>query len=123
MPLFLLQIDYLVDCHYSEEAKRLWVIGGTNAGTIGYFPVNYNGVAAIGSPEAVLEGGHAGVVRSVLPMSSMQRGGIFGWTGGEDGRLCCWLSDDSPQINRSWISSELIIKSPTTRKKSRHHPY
>jgi hypothetical protein len=123
-----LQIDYFVDCHYSEEAKRLWVIGGTNAGTLGYFPVNYNGAATIGSPEAVLEGGHTGIVRSVLPMSIVHGGlpqnqGIFGWTGGEDGRLCCWLSDDSPQINRSWISSALIMKSPTTRKKSRHHPY
>ncbi|XP_062145538.1 WD repeat-containing protein GTS1 [Alnus glutinosa] len=122
------QIDYFVDCHYSEEAKRLWVIGGTNAGTLGYFPVNYNGAATIGSPEAVLEGGHTGIVRSVLPMSTVHGGlpqnqGIFGWTGGEDGRLCCWLSDDSPQINRSWISSALIMKSPTTRKKSRHHPY
>ncbi|KAG6703912.1 hypothetical protein I3842_07G109600 [Carya illinoinensis] len=121
-------VEYFVDCHYSEEAEQLWVIGGNNAGTLGYFPVNYNGVVAIGSPEAVLGGGHTGVVRSVMPMSSLQGGlaqnqGIFGWTGGEDGRLCCWLSDDSPQINRSWISSALIMRSPRTRKKSRHHPY
>ncbi|KAB2052678.1 hypothetical protein ES319_A12G139300v1 [Gossypium barbadense] len=43
-------------------------------------------------------------------MPTMQSGtpqsqGPLGWTGGEDGRLCCWKGDDSPGINRSWISS------------------
>ncbi|XVF32755.1 hypothetical protein REPUB_Repub17cG0110600 [Reevesia pubescens] len=120
-------VDYFVDCHCSG-GENLWVIGGTNAGTIGYFPVKYKGGGAIGPPEAVLGGGHMGVVRSILPMSSMQSGpaqsrGIFGWTGGEDGRLCCWMGDDSPEISRSWISSALVMKSPRTCKKSRHHPY
>lgn len=122
------QVDYFIDCHYSGEGENLWVIGGTSAGTVGYFPVNYKGEAKIGSPEAVLGGGHTDVVRSILPMSSMQSRptqshGIFGWTGGEDGRLCCWRSDDSSEINRSWISSAMVIKSPNTRKKNRHHPY
>ncbi|KAL4603575.1 hypothetical protein ACB092_10G133800 [Castanea dentata] len=92
-------VDYFVDCHYSKEDERLWVIGGSNSGTIGYFPVNYNGVG---------------------PKPNQ---GIFGWTGAEDGRLCCWLSDESPQINRSWISTALIMRSPGTRKKNRHNPY
>ncbi|KAH8489188.1 hypothetical protein H0E87_024727 [Populus deltoides] len=118
-------VDYFVDCHYPGEGDSLWLIGGTNAGALGYFPVNYKG---IGSPEAILGGGHTGVVRSVLPMSSMKGGpaqsrGIFGWTGGEDGRLCCWLSDDSTGINRSWISSALVMKSPKARKKKRRTPY
>ncbi|OMO63830.1 hypothetical protein CCACVL1_22252 [Corchorus capsularis] len=120
-------VDYFVDCH-SSGGDDLWVIGGTNAGSIGYFPVKYKGAAAIGPPEAVLGGGHMGVVRSVLPMSSMRSGpaqsrGIFGWTGAEDGRLCCWMTDDSTGVNRSWISGELVVKSPRTHKKSRHHPY
>ena len=119
------QVDYFVDCHYPGEGDSLWLIGGTNAGALGYFPVNHKG---IGSPEAILGGGHTGVVRSVLPMSSMKGGpaqsrGIFGWTGGEDGRLCCWLSDDSTGINRSWISSALVKKSPKARKKKRRTPY
>ncbi|KAJ0053130.1 hypothetical protein Pint_00987 [Pistacia integerrima] len=122
------QVDYFVDCHYSEDSGNLWVIGGTVAGTMGYFPVNYKGVTTIGSAEAVLGGGHSAVVRSVLPMSSMrskpaQSQGIFGWTGGEDGRLCCWLSDESVETNRYWISSSMVTRSPTTRKKNRHHPY
>ncbi|CAL5357617.1 unnamed protein product [Camellia sinensis] len=121
-------VDYFVDCHYSMKDDHLWVIGGTNAGTLGYFPVNYEGTGSIGSPEAVLHGGHTGIVRTVLPLSGMRSGpthsrGVFGWTGGEDGRLCCWMSDELSDVNRSWISSELVVKSPTTRKKRRHHPY
>ncbi|XP_011033552.1 PREDICTED: WD repeat-containing protein 89 homolog [Populus euphratica] len=121
-------VDYFVDCHYAGEGDSLWLIGGTNAGALGYFPVNYKGARAIGSPEAILGGGHTGVVRSVLPMSSMKGGpaqsrGIFGWTGGEDGRLCCWLSDDATGTNQSWISSALVMKSPKARKKKRRNPY
>ncbi|KAK6154191.1 hypothetical protein DH2020_013830 [Rehmannia glutinosa] len=122
-------VDYFVDCHYSTEEDRLWVIGGTNAGTFGYFPVKYGTLNTIGSPEAVFQGGHIGIVRSVLPMSSIpgriskSHGGIFGWTGGEDGRMCCWSSDNSIETNYSWISSTLVEKSPKTRRKTRHSPY
>ncbi|XP_050203689.1 WD repeat-containing protein GTS1 [Mercurialis annua] len=122
------QVDYFVDCHYPGEGESLWVIGGTSGGALGYFPVNYSGAGGIGSPGAILGGGHSGVVRSILPMSNVKGGspqgqGIFGWTGGEDGRLCCWLSDSSAEINRSWISSAFVMRSPNSRKKSRHHPY
>ncbi|XP_057963531.1 WD repeat-containing protein GTS1 [Malania oleifera] len=114
-------VDYFVDCFRGED-ERLWVIGGTNAGTVGFFPVTYRGMGGIGAAEAVLEGGHTGLVRSVLPFSNAA--GIFGWTGGEDGRLCCWLSDESSEINHSWTSTALVMKSPhISRKKNRHHPY
>lgn len=122
------QVDYFADCHYSEEGERLWVVGGTNAGTLGFFPVSYKGGASIGSPEALLVGGHTDIVRSVMPISSIrgapnQSQGIFGWTGGEDGRLCCWSSDDSSETDHSWISSTMVMKSPKNRKKNRHQPY
>lgn len=119
-------VDYFVDCHYSVEDDNFWVVGGTNGGTIGYFPVKYRGTRSILAPEAVLDGGHSGVVRSVVPtrVGPTQSQGVFGWTGGEDGRLCCWLSDDNCDVNnRSWISSALALKSPKTRKKNRHQPY
>lgn len=124
----ILQVDYFVDCHYSGVDDRLWVIGGTGSGTLGYFPVDYNSPASIGSPEAILEGGHSGVVRTVLPVSNVcsslsHSKGIFGWSGGEDGRLCCWLSDESSQSHRSWITSALVVKSPRSRGKNRHNPY
>lgn len=123
-----MQVDYFVDCHYSREEDRLWVVGGTNTGTLGYFPVSCEGVGAIGSPEAVLASGHTDVVRCVLPMSkicskSVQIQGIFGWTGGEDGRLCCWSSDASSDSQQSWTSSTLVMKLPKSRKKNRHSPY
>lgn len=79
----------------------------------------------MGSPEAILEGGHAGVVRSILPASGSPghpNNGMFGWTGGEDGQLCCWLSDETSDVNRAWISSTLVMKSSKTRK-NRHQPY
>ncbi|KAF9669339.1 hypothetical protein SADUNF_Sadunf14G0097400 [Salix dunnii] len=76
-------VDYFVDCHYPGEGDSLWLIGGTKAGALSYFPVNYKGVRAIGSPEAILGGGHKGVVRSVWPQV-MHEGGTFP----EPGHIC-----------------------------------
>ncbi|XP_042392517.1 WD repeat-containing protein GTS1-like isoform X1 [Zingiber officinale] len=119
-------IDYFVDCHYSEIDDRLWVIGGTGSGTLGYFPIHNDHAGTIGVAEAILEGGHAGVVRTVLPASGTQRSisknNIFCWTGGEDGRLCCWLSDEPSGSNSSWISKSLVMRSHKDRS-LRHHPY
>ncbi|CAN6333728.1 unnamed protein product [Urochloa humidicola] len=120
-------VDYFVDCHYSLPDDRLWLIGGTSAGTLGYFPVRNDPAGAIGSAEAILEGGHTGVVRTVYPAAGTheslgQNRGIFGWTGGEDGRLCCWRSDEIAEINKSWISSSLVSKLQK-KTKGRHQPY
>ncbi|XP_078177068.1 transducin/WD40 repeat-like superfamily protein isoform X1 [Carex rostrata] len=126
-------VDYFVDCHYSSTEDRLWLIGGTSSGTLGYFPITQkcNGTT-IGAAEAILEGGHMGVVRSILPANADQTSsnlgksrGIFGWTGGEDGRLCCWLSGESDTLggNPSWISSSLVMKPKKSKNKARHHPY
>ncbi|KAK3136500.1 hypothetical protein QOZ80_5BG0436770 [Eleusine coracana subsp. coracana] len=120
-------VDYFVDCHYSLPDDRLWLIGGTSAGTLGYFPVRNNPAGAIGSVEAILEGGHTGVVRTVFPAASThqslgQTRGIFGWSGGEDGRLCCWRSDEITEIKKPWISTTLVSKLQK-KTKSRHQPY
>ncbi|KAG0449982.1 hypothetical protein HPP92_027132 [Vanilla planifolia] len=121
-------IDYFVDCHYSEVEDGLWVIGGTGAGSLGFFPVSCKPPFGIGYPEAILDGGHEGIVRSVLPVSTKasvtgQKNGVFGWTGGEDGRLVCWLSDGNSATNKSWITSSLVMKTPRARGKIRHKPY
>lgn len=123
-----LQVDYFVDCIYSKDDDNLITIGGTNDGTLGYFPVSYRGTPTIESPIAVLNGGHTGIVRTVLPVSPTghfmpsQDHGIFGWTGGEDGRLCCWVSHEFTETERSWMSSEQVIKTHQNRHK-RHRPY
>ncbi|PAN20404.1 hypothetical protein PAHAL_3G405700 [Panicum hallii] len=120
-------VDYFVDCHYSLPDDRIWLIGGTSSGTLGYFPVRNDPAGAIGPAEAILEGGHTGVVRTVYRAAGThgslgQNRGIFGWTGGEDGRLCCWRSDEIAEANKSWISSSLVSKLQK-KIKSRHQPY
>lgn len=90
--------------------------------------MKYNGGREILAPEAVLHGGHTGIIRSILPVSSIkgpasQNRGIFGWTGGEDGRLCCWLSDEACDTNRSWISTTLVMKTTKSLRKNRRQPY
>ncbi|PQQ14554.1 hypothetical protein Pyn_35068 [Prunus yedoensis var. nudiflora] len=47
-------VDYFVDCHYSREAEQLWVIGGTNTGTLGYFP--HAGQVSQGQGHGILDG-------------------------------------------------------------------
>uniref|UniRef100_A0A0E0MLL1 Uncharacterized protein n=1 Tax=Oryza punctata TaxID=4537 RepID=A0A0E0MLL1_ORYPU len=118
-------VDYFVDCHYSLPDDKLWVIGGTTAGTIGYFPVRIGLEGAIGSAEAILEGGHTDVVRTIYPAANTHLGqnrGIFGWTGGEDGRLCCWRSGEIAEMNKSWISSSLVSR-VQKKAKCRQQPY
>uniref|UniRef100_A0A452XGB0 Uncharacterized protein n=1 Tax=Aegilops tauschii subsp. strangulata TaxID=200361 RepID=A0A452XGB0_AEGTS len=121
-------LDYFVDCHYSLPDDRLWAIGGTSEGTLGYFPVKNDPAGMIGLAEAVLEGGHTGVIRTICPGGSSleslgQNKGIFGWTGGEDGRLCCWRSDDVAETTKkSWISSTLVSRIDK-KTKIRHQPY
>lgn len=102
----------------------MFLIGGTNDGALGYFPVSSVGSDNIGSAEAILDGGHTGIVRSILP-GSQESKGVFAWSGGEDARLCCWLSasvDDALEEKRgSWISNRLAMRS--SKFSNRHQPY
>ncbi|CAK9229533.1 unnamed protein product [Sphagnum troendelagicum] len=34
----LIQMDYLIHCHYAAEVDSLWLVAGTHKGTVGYFP-------------------------------------------------------------------------------------
>ncbi|KAI5074676.1 hypothetical protein GOP47_0010637 [Adiantum capillus-veneris] len=129
-------VDYLVDCHYSHGAERLWLIAGNNSGSLGYFPLSYsdnqanasNNTGMIGPVSAVLDGGHTSVVRSVWSPSHCKDnltgyGGMFCWTGGEDGRLCSWSEGDSDdERSNAWASKALVMKT-SSRKKLRKSPY
>ncbi|KAH8961512.1 hypothetical protein BDL97_05G054500 [Sphagnum fallax] len=128
-------VDYLIHCHYAAAVDSLWLVAGTQEGTVGYFPLTYSdgrgsvSVGMIGTSSAVLEGGHMGVVRSVWSPHdghpSMHGGleGLFCWTGGEDGRLCSWTENPSNlDISSAWVSSGLVRRRPS-RCKQRHMPY
>ncbi|EPS69381.1 hypothetical protein M569_05384 [Genlisea aurea] len=125
------QIDYFVDCVYSEYDDKLMAIGGTNGGSFSFFPVKFSrSRGKFGSAKAVFHGGHVGVVRSVLLHTREGRGAgeTFGWTGGEDGRLCCWkpsetLTTPSYLSSSSWASTALVRKSSVTRNARRYSPY
>ncbi|KAL2508935.1 WD repeat-containing protein-like protein [Forsythia ovata] len=62
LPLFRLSYEQNCTTSFLAEEDRLWAIGGTNVGTFGYFPINYKKAKATGSPEAIFEGGHAGLL-------------------------------------------------------------
>lgn len=129
-------VDYLIRCHYIPGFDTLWLIAGTQEGTIGYFPLHIpvkrsgtNDAAAVGPASAVLEGGHSSVVRSVwFPCdvgtnADTPLEGLFCWTGGEDGRLCRWSEDcDANERSIAWVSSGLVAKR-AGRSKLRHAPY
>lgn len=128
-------VDYLVDCYYSTATERLWLIAGTNAGSVGYFPVSCNAElnaspnsGLLGPVSAVLEGGHTDVVRTIWSPLCQEGDpamlqGLFCWTGGEDGNLCSWSKgNDVPDKRKSWVSSRLEMKK-SIRQKQRHQPY
>ena len=126
-------MEYLIQCHYSAASDNLWLVAGTQEGTVGYFPLHSpaqsNGtpsVGTVGPASAVLKGGHTGVVRSVWSpheIGTQNLQGIFCWTGGEDGRLCSWTEDNNV-LDRSlaWVSSGMVSRK-ASKTKQRRGPY
>lgn len=89
-------LDYLVRCEWDAAEQRLWLLAGTQEGTVCAFPLDAPpGPAAadaplrLGPPGLLLAGGHNDVVRAVewRPERGAARGAL---TGGEDSRLCAW---------------------------------
>eukprot|EP00252_Welwitschia_mirabilis_P013259 TRINITY_DN2921_c0_g1_i2.p1 TRINITY_DN2921_c0_g1~~TRINITY_DN2921_c0_g1_i2.p1 ORF type:complete len:361 (-),score=60.44 TRINITY_DN2921_c0_g1_i2:149-1231(-) len=127
------QVDYFVECHYSPASDNLWLIGGTNEGSLGYFSVNHegrnsHGQGGIGFVGAALQGGHADVIRCTWsPFYTANdfnlSNRIYVWTGGEDGRLCYWSDGEMSTKKKAWVSSGFAIKSSKMSKHCRHHPY
>lgn len=128
-------MEYLIRCYYISTFDTLWLIAGTQEGTVGYFPLHIptqntgtRSAGVVGPASAVLEGGHTGVVRSLWSPDVVTNSGtaledLFCWTGGEDGRLCSWTEDSSAhERSTAWVSSGLVAKKGG-RHKQRHSPY
>lgn len=126
-------MEYLIRCYYIASFDTLWLIAGTQEGTVGYFPLHIptlssrGEAAAVGPASAVLEGGHTGLVRSVWSPydvgTTTALEGLFCWTGGEDGRLCSWTEDSNAhERSTAWVSSGLVAKK-AGRHKQRSSPY
>jgi len=93
------QVDYLVTCFADPASGAVLVAAGTQAGTIGVFPVMpgpgepsaVGAGAALGPPVMVLVGGHTDIVRA---MAWSPGGGgsasAHPVTGAEDSRVCVW---------------------------------
>jgi len=97
------EVDYLAGCHWDAATAQLLLIAGTNAGTVGFFPVNEAAAlagalagqppaAALQPPPVVLRGCHTdAVVRSVRCFGAEgSSGGLLCVTGGEDSKLGLW---------------------------------
>ena len=83
----LVEVDYLVGCHYDRGARSLSLMAGTNAGAVGFFPLHeqrQGGAAAssplsgavMASPVMLVQGAHSDVIRSVRCFGSGQVGFI-----------------------------------------------
>jgi hypothetical protein len=127
-----MQVEYLICCYYISTFDTLWLIAGTQGGTVGYFPLHIppqstgtSSAGAVGPASAVLEGGHTGVVRSVWSPCDVGTAleGLFCWTGAEDGRLCSWTEDSNAhERSMAWVASGLVAKK-AGRHKQRRAPY
>eukprot|EP00899_Mesostigma_viride_P005384 jgi/Mesvir1/14847/Mv26258-RA.1 len=61
------KVDYLISCEWGQQANRLWLVGGTQEGSVAFFPAGYTAAGvSMGEPDVVLEGAHKSVVRSLL---------------------------------------------------------
>lgn len=77
-------IDYIIDCVYHETSQRLFLVGGTNSGTVNLFHVNLETLEPVQS----LSCGHSEVVRCLI--QNEKKDALF--SGAEDGMICGWVA-------------------------------
>eukprot|EP00897_Mesotaenium_endlicherianum_P005341 jgi/Mesen1/4835/ME000243S04009 len=121
-------VDYLIDCDYSLDAG-LSLVAGTRDGQVGCFPVHVGDTTVpqdsrkgtLGAPTRVLEGSHTGVVRTML---TQRDNSVSCWTGGEDGKLCGWGTENVVDLSKGRALNFLPLKrTQDLRQKGRHSPY
>jgi len=100
-----LDISYLVNCLWHSTSNVLFLLAGTNDGTVGMFSVNGLEVGY----SFILPSAHSDVVRGVSCRSNMET--IV--TVGDDGLLCVWKQEDvhdPPQHQLKQVRSASHLK-------------
>ncbi|PRP77481.1 WD repeat-containing protein 89-like [Planoprotostelium fungivorum] len=86
------EFNYLISCTYDAQEDELYVVVGTNEGTIGLAQVKEGGLNLVSQ----LSGGHNTVVRWVQwDVHSQQM-----ISGGEDARICFWSENPEVRMKR-----------------------
>ncbi|KAL1921382.1 uncharacterized protein VTP21DRAFT_11098 [Calcarisporiella thermophila] len=118
----VMQLDYVIDCHYDNSGQRLYLLGGSNQGDINMLHVNVGELQLC----QVLAGGHSEVVRSIHWSPSSN----FLISGAEDAKLCLWTTSPPLPSTTSIPSTSLGDHSGRSHvfkkfdsSSSRHNPY
>ncbi|KZO98120.1 WD40 repeat-like protein [Calocera viscosa TUFC12733] len=115
--------DYVINCSFRAEDDGLILLAGSNEGSFSQISAGQNSW----SLERTFDGGHTGIVRSVIV--DEREGRVV--SGGEDGKVAVWSvnSGDEMEVDVPRIPSPpREVKSPGIgehrgRKKARYEPY
>jgi len=90
--------DYIIRCYFDRQQSSMYCVSGDIRGSIGIYPCHDSqGEILFGAhPSEVLQGGHTDIVRDAMVISqgsTLASHGLI--SGGEDGRLCLWTTNDA----------------------------
>ncbi|RLN05688.1 hypothetical protein BBJ28_00005439 [Nothophytophthora sp. Chile5] len=105
-----LATDYLIDCVYDDQSNELFLLAGSHAGDMNVVTIGTDAASA-GKLQhaAALQGGHKACVRCVY--YDAERSTLY--SGGEDTRLCKWVSVDGASASASSAAGEGVATSST----------
>ena len=117
IPIDHFNVDFLIDSMFDSSTDQLYVVSGSNSGSIHILKASVEGITALQS----LIGGHSSLVRSVFwdPFSHTIH------SCGEEGRLCVWkplscINSSSPSSSSS--SSRFLPSSSSSSSSSSSGP-
>jgi hypothetical protein len=134
----LLQVDYLIGCHWDPASNQLLLMAGSSDGTAAFFPLMEEascsrqlpaGVNPVGAPAVTLHGCHDSVVRSVECFEGAAAARLFCVSSGEDARIGLWTlqQEVGPSPSASMESDGSQHSGGPARQKhaaaKRHSPY
>lgn len=113
-------VDYLLGCEYDARADTLYVIAGSEGGTLGVYPVHSH---CVGRPVGILRGVHRDCVRAFMWLDDCGRVAV---TGGEDSLISFWgfgPSSPSSAFDSTSNSEGAVRRQAHPYSKTRHSPY